>query len=107
MISGYATPTTDGHAWVADGGLRVGTVRTHVDYGMGLDGSDVVTVTENLEMLVHFNWGWGGYGNGYFNPEVFNPTQAESYDYQPSSTDMDFKYNIDYIAFYKDQLTVL
>lgn len=102
MISGYATPTTDGHAWVADGGLRVGTVRTHVDYGMGLDGSDVVTVTENLEMLVHFNWGWGGYGNGYFNPEVFNPTQAESYDYQPSSTNMDFKYNIDYIAFYKD-----
>lgn len=49
-----------------------------------------------------YNWGWGGYGNGYFNPEVFNPTQAESYDYQPSSTNMDFKYNIDYIAFYKD-----
>ena len=106
-MRGSTTPNSGGHAWVADGGLRVGTVRTHVDYGMGLDGSDVVTVTENLEMLVHFNWGWGGYGNGYFSPEVFNPTQAESYDYQPSSTKMDFKYNIDYIAFYKDQLKAL
>lgn len=107
LMSGFVTPTSDGHAWVADGGLKVGTVRTHVDYGANLDGSNVVTVTENLEMLVHFNWGWGGYGNGYFNPEVFNPEDAESYDFMSSGMNKDYKYNLKYIAFYKEQMTIL
>lgn len=106
-MSGFVTPTSDGHAWVADGGLKVGTVRTHVDYGANLDGSNVVTVTENLEMLVHFNWGWGGYGNGYFNPEVFNPEDAESYDFMSSGMNKDYKYNLKYIAFYQEQMSIL
>lgn len=107
LMSGFVTPTSDGHAWVADGGLKVGTVRTHVDYGANLDGSNVVTVTENLEMLVHFNWGWGGYGNGYFNPEVFNPEDAESYDFMSSGMNKDYKYNLKYIAFYQEQMSIL
>lgn len=101
-MRGAKQPKMGGHAWVADGGLRVGTVHTHVDYGMGLDGSDVVTVKENLEMLVHFNWGWGGRSNGYFNPDVFNPSEGVSYDTYPSLVSDDYKYDVKYIAFYKD-----
>lgn len=106
FMRGATSSNDEGHAWVADGGLRVGTVRTHIDYGANLDGSDVVTVTENLEMLVHFNWGYGNIGNGYFNPEVFCPAEGTSYDTMPSSDVNNYKYDIRYIAFYKNQMTI-
>lgn len=106
-IRGAKQPDMGGHAWVADGGLRVGTVRTHVDYGMGLDGSNVVTVTENLDMLIHFNWGWGGRANGYFNPDVFNPSEGVSYDTYPVWGVDDFKYDVQYFGFYQEQMSIL
>lgn len=53
------------------------------------------------------NWGWGGYGNGYFNPEVFNPEDAESYDFMSSGMNKDYKYNLKYIAFYQEQMSIL
>lgn len=106
-MRGSTTPNSGGHAWVADGGLKVGTVRTHVDYGMGLDGSNVVTVTENLEMLVHFNWGWGGRSNGYFNPDVFDSREGVSYDSYPSLDGGNFKYDVKFIPFYTEQMTIL
>lgn len=106
-IRGAKQPNMGGHAWVADGGLKVGTVRTHVDYAANPDGSNVVTVTEKLEMLVHFNWGWGGRSNGYFNPDVFDPREGVSYDTYPSISGENFKYDVQYIPFYQEQMTIL
>lgn len=60
-----------------------------------------------LNIFPHNNWGWGGYGNGYFNPEVFNPEDAESYDFMSSGMNKDYKYNLKYIAFYQEQMSIL
>lgn len=48
--------------------------------------------------LLHYNWGWGGYKNGYYRCRVFNtnngpvfnkvPTRSNQYPY--------FRYNLQY-----------
>lgn len=71
MIAGRLEGTTDkGHAWIADG-YRYYVV-SHKMYAV--DGFDTWLIDSGIETvnLVHYNWGWGGIGNGYFNENVFN-----------------------------------
>lgn len=51
--------------------------------------------------------GWGGRSNGYFNPDVFDPREGVSYDTYPSISGENFKYDIQYIPFYQEQMTIL
>lgn len=47
IYDGYTSDLTGGHCFVADG--------------------------YDLNNLIHFNWGWGGYGNGYFYVNNLSP----------------------------------
>ena len=51
---------TSAHSWVIDG----------AKYSFSTTG----------ECVLHFNFGWKGYNNGYFSTECLNPTKAENYD---------------------------
>jgi len=57
-----------GHAWVIDGYIK----RDYV--------SNLGQVSKS-QTLVHCNWGWKGYCNGYFTSGVFHTKEANSYDY--------------------------
>ncbi|MFB5622833.1 MAG: C10 family peptidase [Nitrosarchaeum sp.] len=66
---------TDGHAWVLDGYVkRARTVRTV----NSLNGSTLSSRTEN-ETLIHCNWGWNGYCNGYYMSGIFNLNNGSTY----------------------------
>ena len=54
-----------GHAFVCDG------------YKVENDGSTI---------MLHFNWGWGGSANGYFNPGALNPVVSKAHSYNDLQT---------------------
>ena len=71
-----------GHAWVADGSVirEVITEQTfkyciveQEDDGTITDRyEDITSTTNKLYELLHFNWGWGGTADGYFDKKLFD-----------------------------------
>lgn len=57
----------EGHAWLVDGYITQERTRKVINRETN------ETISENREtrLLVHCNWGWGGYRDGYFYPGVF------------------------------------
>lgn len=103
FMGGSEVPSVDtkaGHAWVLDGGLRVGNVtyRTYtINININSDQKTFVT-DRHVELLFHFNWGWCGQSNGYFLPNVFKPGESVKYDDNsiPNSDDSDFCVSVKY-----------
>lgn len=67
-----------GHAWVCDGGEDMQKITRELKY----DGTYVDYVEHNYSY--HFNWGWDGTYNGYFNAGVFDITKGRAYDFSNS-----------------------
>lgn len=77
MLGGYY-PTEipnhyEGHAWVCDGGRKIGYYDT-----LQLIGGEVAHFAGYI--YLHYNWGWGGMDNGYFLSTIFNPSKGYEYD---------------------------
>ena len=70
-----------GHDWIVDGFLR--QERT-VKKIYKKTNAVVETKTES-RILLHCNWGWSGFGNGYFNPGVFDSYSPVVSDPYPRS----------------------
>lgn len=67
-----------GHAWISDGYLRQERTVKKV-YRLT---KEVLNTKIESRVLLHCNWGWGGYSDGYFIPGVFDakkPTVADSW----------------------------
>ena len=83
-----------GHTWVFDGYIDKHEKTTYyeVDYidyigNRAIPHYKVSSVIENIQQLVHFNWGWGGECNGYFTIEgSFKTTEGMKYDSNESIT---------------------
>lgn len=60
---------------------------------------EVVTKDNKTYNLVHCNWGWGGYKNGYYLSKAFDTnagaTIYDSSDMQAGSSS-NYKYNLEY-----------
>jgi len=70
-----------GHVWVLDGYTRTGSITYYLDrVAANLDEWEVVGSSDNTTTLLHFNWGWYGDCNGYFEAGVYNTHNATSYD---------------------------
>lgn len=61
------------HAWVADDAIL---------YKVDGDQSEDDPLKIVVEKLVHYNWGWGGTGNGYFVENEYNTEKGFSYDFE-------------------------
>ena len=48
---------------------------------MGNGGYEPVVEKEILTELIHYNWGWAGNCNGWFNLSSVTPMNAVEYDY--------------------------
>lgn len=72
IVLGLIPRYTDGHAWVADGYIRgydcTYDENGHINGGYGY-------------LLLHINWGWNGYFNGYFAFNNFS-VNNDSYNYK-------------------------
>lgn len=67
-----------GHAWVIDGGRRIGKIVTVSGPGtIGMDGKEHPFVRDYTTHYYHFNWGWNGSDNGYFEMGVFDTSKGE------------------------------
>lgn len=77
ILSGFNRPKTKGHAWLCDG------YKTHiikVVYGVDRRRRDydtpeqfILATRSKIEYLLHHNWGWDGYLDGFFVAGVFIP----------------------------------
>lgn len=77
-------------------GIRVGYKGGHA---WVYDGLIVATKDNKTYNLVHCNWGWGGYKNGYYLSKAFGTnagaTIYDSSDIQAGSSS-NYKYNLEY-----------
>ncbi|MBE6177598.1 MAG: hypothetical protein E7149_03725 [Rikenellaceae bacterium] len=79
FLSGFETGGNNGHAWVIDGyKSRTKIYRT---YYIQADGSELNWIYDETEYTYfHFNWGWHGDCNGYFQAGVFDTQEGFEYD---------------------------
>lgn len=77
MLGGYYKDKNSdeykGHAWVCDGGRRIGYYNTFTLIGGQKE-------YFSGEVFLHYNWGCGGMDNGYFLSTIFNPSKGKEYD---------------------------
>lgn len=77
IMGGQNVNNTGGHMWVADG-YRYTVKTTKVYVKKGDDGEWVCEETGSTSTTYnHFNWGWDGYCNGYFNDGVYKSTVGD------------------------------
>lgn len=78
-IRGSELGSPAGHAWVVDGyKSRTQIYRT---YYIQADGSELNWIYDETEYTYfHFNWGWHGDCNGYFQTGVFDTQEGFEYD---------------------------
>lgn len=85
-----------GHAWLVDGYLNQERTRNVVDRKT----NKTISSTKETRLLVHCNWGWGGYRDGYFYPGVFdsnNPVNLRSADVE-ENTPKYYKHKVKHIV---------
>lgn len=101
LISGGAqTNGNNRHTWVLDG-YRYDDVLIYVYMKIGNDKWHLSETIEYVNNYMHFNWGWNGQNNGYFDSGVFN-TFNGSYDDPTLSNSIpaDLKYSVVLINVY-------
>lgn len=78
-LYGLAGAMTDsGHAFIADGtkNIKYQIIRYQLEDDVYVSSFLKNEVTE----LIHYNWGWGGSCNGWFNLKAVDPSSAAEYD---------------------------
>lgn len=97
IFSKTHTGYRNGHAWVGDGILNQERTVTVKSKSTG----DVISTRKETRTLIHCNWGWDGYRNGYFLANVFdseNPEKSDSFEY-PSDGKRAYQYNVKNILY--------
>ena len=93
----YNNSGANGHAWVFDGYL---TENAH-SYLMQQIGDGPWVIVEDWGVTTtyynHFNWGWYGTNNGYFNQNVYNPVYVKFPDTNSHWINQNFS-NIEYVS---------
>lgn len=100
-LSGRSTSTLSvlGHGWVLDGYANV--LMTHNRY-VYEDDEWILILSEVIdEFLVHYNWGWYGNCNGYFNGNVYDCQAGVDYDDNSNHSANNSFYNVLYLPVYR------
>jgi len=75
-IQGVSRDSYDDTGWLNLIMSEVDAKRPVLYDGFGSDGGHAYIADGYSGYLIHFNWGWGGYCNGYFNVDNLNPGGA-------------------------------
>lgn len=88
-----------GHAWAFDGYMT----KTDLHYEMINNGSGWVPTGEihySYSYYNHMNWGWYGTNNGYFSENVYDTSQAISWDSSSHYVNNNFGTNVELLSVY-------
>ena len=100
MIIGGSQETEPGHSWVLDGYSRE---ELKIDYYVynnyvitpGVQHPEYILdhTVERTNIMLHFNWGWNGICDGWYNFGCFDIRYPVEYDYNGSSVERDYAYD--------------
>lgn len=82
IINGYRDNNGSmvGHLWICDGCIDLKyKISTYTKAEDEIFWTFLHSQT-HTELFHHYNWGWGGRCNGYFNENVFKPSNGSKYD---------------------------
>lgn len=65
-------------------------------------GEPTSTYDYRLYSLSHINWGWSGYGNGYYDVDVYDLSKCKEPDMFNPAGNESYSYNFAYFTVYKD-----
>ena len=75
LLMGGQTNDGEGHSWVCDGYNYEKSIRYHFERAYP-EGYILTGIFTTETYLYHYNWGWYGDCNGYFNSNVLNTTSG-------------------------------
>lgn len=81
-----------GHEWIIDGYLPQIRVTKLIDN----QSNTIISSQTERRLLLHCNWGWGGYCNGYFLAGVFSATRSIIADAPHTRSNSDERHNYRY-----------
>ncbi len=90
----------EGHSWVLDGCLYVKALHRMMYTSDGETWQVYQELGTCYTRQNHFNWGWDGKYNGYFQIDIFNAKKALSYDIEKPNyeDDLNFYDNVQYFT---------
>ncbi len=85
MTSGTDTNGSGGHAWITDAYKTMDCYENKYCIKPSISSSNeewelIESKKLKTENFIHYNWGWNGYCNGYFNTGVFAVNEPHSFD---------------------------
>lgn len=91
----------DGHALIADGtrNIQYTITRHYLEEPTSKDYITEVVKSEKTN-LIHYNWGWGGNCNGWFNLNAVKPGNAVEYDYPDEINTSGHEFDKNLISFW-------
>lgn len=96
VLGSFPPDSYIGHAWIADGSQYVDYQLIRYEFTPSLNPSDpkyTPVVEKSIKKkFIHYNWGDGGICNGWFNINAIETDNAEEYDYDDISNNMDAEY---------------
>ena len=93
--------TLRGHAWVADGYKDYAYYRDKYSYDvLGFEPGLVERILIRESHVLHINWGWNGYCNGYFNFNNYDVDNAVIYDDLHYTTGRNYNIDINMVVIY-------
>ena len=96
VLGSFPPDSYIGHAWIADGSQYVDYQLIRYEFTPSLNPSDpkyTPVVEKSIKKkFIHYNWGDGGICNGWFNINATETDNAEEYDYDDISNNMDAEY---------------
>jgi len=101
FIRGQKTEKTGGHAWILDGYDNV-TITHNLYYREGPSAEWLlISTTITNAFYVHYNWGWYGNCNGYFNGGVYDTQAGISYDTSTHTAIKNYQYKNWYLPIFR------
>ena len=98
FMTGGTTSNGSGHSWVIDGGKKSIITTRYWTRNYGAFIWELHTETTSETEYYHHNWGYDGDYNGYFNANVFDMSNARSYDndtlYDEEANPVNFRFNL-------------
>lgn len=80
LMTGHNIYKDSGHAWICDGYRRNLVIHYLATRYTNNEDWKIVSTTYSYEHFNHFNWGWNGKYNGWFNTDVISLTSSTGYE---------------------------
>lgn len=108
LLRGWDSTLQEGHIWVADGYYYIDSeidyYKENPNYNPSLDNYEPQYKYDHTQItqkkLVHFNWGWNGMCDGWFEIDYFVSNDAAQYDDIEANNSVEINFGRDIMLIY-------